>query len=180
MFLKCYLRHVSRYNVCIVSSILKSRCRYWQLIRPWSTWSAEKRMHEHRPEAFSWRPVSTPFPENSQFPTQLFQELHTLMAVFFSVTQVVTPTLHIRLLQFFWGDNKPYPEPKSIRLTPHTLSALPTRGTSTEPAVASADHKRVFKALSASLVPGVQLHHHLVRTSPVPANFHADVFSATQ
>ena len=63
---------------------------------------------------------------------------------------------------------------------PHPSSAQLACSTSTEPAVASPGHKRVFVALSASSVSGMLLHYHLRRSSPVPAYCLVDIYSTTQ
>ena len=83
---------------------------------------------------------------------------------------------HLRLLLHRQGTSSsigvpPIPAALSqYAVTPHPSSARPASGTSTEPAVASLDHKGVFKALSASSVLGVLLLYHLRRPSSVPAS----------
>ena len=122
-------------------------------------------------------------------PTNLarpYPELCTWKAEVISVTEVVNHALHLQLLLLRAGDIKPKQGlicsrcSKSIHYEATPPSAPPTSGTSTQPAVASPDHKRVLNALSISTVPGVQLHYHLQRPSPVLAYCHIDVYSTTQ
>ena len=60
------------------------------------------------------------------------------------------------------------------------MSARHASGTASEHSVASPDRKRVFKASSASSVPGEMLHYLVRRPSPLTAYCHAGVYSVTQ
>ena len=110
-------------------------------------------------------PVSRLFQEDRRIRIDLTQSCTPRRRRFFSVTGVVDPALHIQKLLLRAGEIELNLGPicsscsSQFTVTPHPSSARPASGTSTEPAVASSDRKRVFKTLSASSVPGVLLHH---------------------
>ena len=122
-------------------------------------WSAVNRLHRHRTGAFSWHPVSRHSPEDQQIRLD-----HTEICApgqqqyFLSPGSCPTP----RVTALFGGvhPGNPTQDPtvpaavSQYAVMPHAPSARPASGFSTEPAVTSPDCKKVFKALSASSVPG--------------------------
>ena len=104
----------------------------------------------------------------------------------FSVTWVVHPALDHQLLILQREDIEPNSGHtcsgcnKSFPCDATPIVCTSCQCTFTDPAVASPDRKRVFKALSVSSIQGALLHYHLRRPSPVPVYCYADVFSATQ
>ena len=101
-------------------------------------------------------------------PTRPYPELRGWKVAVFSVTGVVNSALHLWLLLLRAGDIELTLGPTCSGCWHHTHCLLDV-----PPAVASPDRKGVFKALSASSVPGVQLQYLLRRTSPVAAYCHA-------
>ena len=116
------------------------------------------------------------FSEKRTNPARPYPDLRTWKAAVFSITVVVKPALHLRLLLLRAGTFSPsrdLPVPTGVgqyAVTPHPLSAHPASGSSTQHAVALPNHKMVFKALSASCVPEVLLHFPQQRPSPVAAH----------
>ena len=141
------------YNMNNTYGVLHEQQRQWSIMkcRQSAAWTSNG--------AFSWLPCLGLFRKTDK-------SVSTWKAALFSVTGVVDPALHIRELLLRAGHIRLNPGPTcSIALSqcavmPHASSARPASGTSTEPAVASPDDKRVFTAFS---VPGVLRHYHLQR-----------------
>ena len=130
------------------------------------------------------RPVSGPFPEDRQIRLNHTQSYAPGRRQFF-----LSPWLQILpytsgYCSFAQGTSKSIreqPVPAVLRqyaMTPHPSSVRPTSSTSTEPAVASPDPRRISKTLTASSATAQLLHYHQQR--PSPAFCHANAYSATQ